>query len=158
MEAVNLTAEEFKVIHNALCDLDSVKRSLEDVVHPDLYKKLSAAIKTIRKDGLANAYKQEEIIFKRKSKHYESVRGEYKLRNTWSMFEVDDLFQQHSFPNATRVQYDTEDGPKVASIEGNTWVDLYQAADKIMRDHHTFIEGFIRDRKDPTTLKVISGS
>ena len=30
-----LTVDEFKDIHNALCDLDSLTRSLEDVIHPD---------------------------------------------------------------------------------------------------------------------------
>jgi hypothetical protein len=32
-----LTAEEFKTIHNALWELDSVKAQLEDILKPELY-------------------------------------------------------------------------------------------------------------------------
>ena len=158
MVPVTLTAEEFRTIHNALCDLDSIKNALEDVVHPNLYKKLATVITDIRKKGLRGAYDQESEIFNRNRIHYSNVRKEYNLRNEWSIYEINDLFQQHSFPGATRVRYLSDDGELFADIEGNTWVDLYCAADKIVREHYTFIEGFHPRKKDPQTLDIVVGS
>ena len=85
-----LTADEFKTIHNALCDLDHVKQTLEDILSKDLYIKLAKATSQIR-EGLANAYEQDNKSFENKSDHYDQVRKELGLTAVWSVYEIDNL-------------------------------------------------------------------
>ena len=62
---VTLTAEEFKEIHNALWNLREINDRLEEVISENIYLANRKVESTIRK-ALANAYKQEEKIFKEK--------------------------------------------------------------------------------------------
>lgn len=158
-----LTAEEFKTVHNALCDLDSVCRNLEDILKPELYIKLVKARDNIRK-GLAGAYEQDDRAFSKKSRHYEGIQSELGLRSIWSAYEVDDLGDRHPFEGADRVVYKNHWGekPVQASINGLTWAALYVAADACIRDsgdnHHVFVEDFVVDKEDPRTLILQTGS
>ena len=159
-----LTAEEFKTIHNALCDLDSITRQLEDVLKPELYTKLAKSARKIR-EGLAGAYDQDDKAYSRKSRHYDSVKSELGLKNSeWSVFEVENLSERHPFEGADRVVYRNHWGerPVSSSINGLTWAALWVAADACIRDsedeHHVFIEDFRFDSKEPRTLVLVTGS
>lgn len=159
-----ITAEEFKTIHNALWELDSVTRQLEDILKPELYVKLARAGSTIRK-GLEGAYEQDEQAFSRKSRHYDNVKTELNLKNSeWSIYEVDDLGERHPFEGAERVVYREHWGNKevAKSIVGLTWMALWVAADACIRDsddeHHVFIERLRRDKDDFRTLVLTTGS
>ena len=158
-----LTAEEFKTVHNALWELDSVTRQLEDILNPELYVKLARAASTIRR-GLAGAYEQDSKAFELKSSHYDRIRNELGLGTSWSIYEVNDLSERHPFEGADRVVYKDHwgDKPVSASINGLTWAALFVAANACIRDsgdgHHVFIERFTPSKDDPRTLVLQTGS
>ena len=159
-----LTAEEFKTIHNALCELDSVTRHLEDVLKPELFLKLARAGNTIRK-GLEGAYEQDNQAFTRKSRHFDEVKAQLGLKNSeWSIYEVDNLSDRHPYAGADRVVYKDHWGnkPVSVSINGLTWAALWVAANAAIRDsgddHHVYIEAFRPSQEDPRTLVLSTGS
>lgn len=159
-----LTAEEFKTIHNGLCDLDSVVHRLEDILKPELYQLLARSASEIRK-GLAGAYDQDHKSFSRKSQHFDDVKDSLGLRaSEWSIYEVDDMSERHPFEGADRVVYKDHWGekPVSCSINGLTWSALFVAADACIRDsgdgHHVYIERFSPAKDDPRTLILSTGS
>ena len=159
-----LTAEEFKTIHNALCDLDSVTRHLEDVLKPELFVKLAKAARNIR-EGLEGAYEQDHQAFDRKSKHFDAVKDQLGLKHSeWSIYEVEDMNERHPFAGAGTVTYKDHWGDKPVSvaINGLTWNALWVAADACIRDsgdqHHVFIERLRPSKEDPTVLFLSTGS
>lgn len=161
---VKLTALEFKTIHNALCDLDQIKRQLEDILKPELYTKLVKVSNNIR-TGLESAYEQDAEDFKRKSRHYDEVKADLGIRGSeWSVFEVADLNERHPFEGATVVCYKDHwgDNPKSAAIVGSTWAALWIAANAVIRDsgdgHHVFIERFRQSKENPEVLYLSTGS
>ena len=157
-----LTADEFKTIHNALCDLDHVKQTLEDILSKDLYIKLAKATSQIR-EGLANAYEQDNKSFENKSDHYDQVRKELGLTTVWSIYEVDNLSERHPFEGVTKVVYQAYgSGDHEVAINGGTWAALYVAANALIRDsgddHHIYIESFKQSSINPEILFVATGS
>ena len=159
-----LTADEFKTVHNAVCELDSVCRQLEDVLNPELYKKLIKARNDIR-TGLASAYDQDDRAFSRKSRHYDEAKSELGLKHSeWSIYEVDDMSAAHPYPADSFVEYKDHWGtvPVHCAVEGSTWRDLWRAADACVRlsgdQHHVYIEQFVPDAKDPRMLRLQTGS
>ncbi len=147
--APTLTAEEFRTVHNAVCDLDSICHQLEDVLNSELYLKLVKARNQIR-NGLSGAYDQDDRAFSRKSRHYDAVKSELGLRHSeWSIYEVDNLSDSHTFPGARTVTYRDHwgnSGERVVAINGSTWAAIWVAADAAIRDsgdqHHAYIEQF----------------
>lgn len=162
---VTLKGDEFKRIHNGLYDLDSVINLLEDVLKPELYKKLSKATKEIRV-GLKGAYEQEAEDSRCKYKHYSNVAEDLGIKNsTWSIYEVDNLSDRHPYTADTLVYRDHwGNKPVEKSINGLTWAALFVAADACIRDsgdeHHTYIERFVaeHDNKGRTVLVLQTGS
>jgi len=157
-----LTADEFKTIHNALCELDLVKAQLENVLNKELFIKLTKVSNDIHK-GLANAYEQENTSFEVKMDYYDRVREELGLFATWSIYEVDNLSDRHPFEGVTKVVYRAYgSGDHEVAINGGTWAALYVAANALIRDsedeHHSFIEGFTQSSIDPTVLFLSTGS
>ena len=159
-----ITADDFKTIHNAVCDLDSVCQHLEDVLKPELYLKLVKAKNKIR-EGLADAYDQDHKAFSRKSRHFDAVKAELGLKNSeWSIYEVDNMSDRHPFEGADRVVYKNHWGsePVQCYVNGLTWAALWVAADACIRDsgdeHHVFIEQFEPSNDDPRTLILSTGS
>jgi hypothetical protein len=159
-----LSAEEFKTIHNAVCDLDGLVSRLEEVLKPELYQRLVEARNNIR-NGLAGAYKQDDDAFSRKSRHFDDVKAQLGLKNSeWSIYEVDNMSDRHPFEGADRVVYKDHWGskPVSCSINGLTWSALFVAADAVIRDsgdgHHVYIERFLPAKDDPRTLVLQTGS
>lgn len=159
-----LTAEEFKTIHNAVCDLDGLVSRLEDVLKPELYERLVQARNAIR-SGLASAYDQDDDAFSRKSRHFDSVKKELGVQHSeWSVYEVDNLSDRHPYAGADRVVYRNHWGKEAVSvsIQGLTWAALWIAANAAIRDsgddHHVYIESFEPDAEDPRTLILSTGS
>ena len=162
--APTLTADEFRTIHNAVCDLDGLVSRLEEVLKPELYQRLVAARNDIR-TGLAGAYKQDDDAFSRKSRHYDSVKKELGVEHSeWSIYEVDNLSDRHPYAGADRVVYRNHWGSEAVSvsINGLTWAALWVAANAAIRDssdnHHVYIEAFEPDAEDPRTLVLVTGS
>lgn len=155
-----ITAEEFKKLHNGLCDLRHAIDRLEGVLSPEIFKLLVKAKEQISV-GLVGAYDQDEQAYTRKSRHYESVKKDLGLDAIWSVSEIDDLNKPHPFEGVTKVVYRNHWGRKPVSctINGNTWAALYVAANACIRDsgdnHHVFIENFT---KEDDTLILSTGS
>jgi len=149
---VTLTALEFRDLHNAICSLNS--NTDPEVVN---------AVARMR-DALQGAYAQESEDFDRKSEHYGQVAQTRGLLATWSLYEVADLNQPHPYTNVLQVCYRDHWGnkPVFVPVEGATWADLYAAADQAISlsgdRHHTFIENFRVNPKDPRQLVMTTGS
>jgi hypothetical protein len=158
-----LTTEEFKNVHNGMCKLTAIMGELEDTIHPLLFKKLLQAKAEIAK-GLEGAYEQDNNAFENKYSHYENVRNDLGLNTVWSMFEVNNLNDRHTFEGATAVVYKDwmTDKDIVVEINGLTWAALYVAANAAIRNstdnHHVYIEGFEQSSIDSTVVFLSTGS
>ncbi len=141
--AVTLTAEEFKQIHNALCFAPN--------------KGLEATVDAIR-EALAGAYRQEEQDFDHKMAYYNRFKVEHRLEAIWSMYELEEhgFLRDHPYSSDAFVVYQGGHVP----VFGNTWGDIYRAADWAIRnsgdDHHIFIEAF--ELKNGNELHLVTGS
>jgi hypothetical protein len=159
-----LTSEEFKTIHNALCDLDSITRKLEGVLNEELYARLLKSASEIR-TGLSGAYEQDNKADDAAHNHYRDVQEQLGLNDSiWSIYEVSNLADCHKFGNVDRVVYRDHwgDKPVSCSVNGTSWAALYVAANACIRDsgdsHHVFIEDFNVCEEDPGTLVLVTGS
>jgi len=159
-----ITADEFKTIHNAMWELGQTIAKLEGVVHPTLMTQLLKSHNEIR-TGLSGAYEQDQKSFDQKHSHYEDVAAQLALRESiWSIYEVEDLSGRHPFEGADRIVYKDHWGkhPVSSSVHGSTWAALFVAANSCIRDsgdkHHRYIEQFTRDKEDPRTLILNTGS
>jgi len=145
--APQLTAQEFSDIHNAKCEINSIVQSLEGVIADRLHERLQKALDLINK-GLDNAYKLDEEAYERKSAHYDAISTEHGFKTIWSVHEVSDLNAPFAGA-ATKLAYRDHWGASevVVPINGNTWVDLWRAAEAAIKQsgdtHHVFIEAFI---------------
>ncbi len=163
METVTLHSEDFKTVHNTLCELRSVQERLTGVISNDLADRLHRVVKGFEQ-GLANAYEQDRSAFDRKMDHYDEVRQAQGFKTVWSIYEIEELGQPHPFEGALQVVYKDHwgDQPVVEEINGPRWVDLYAAADAAIRrsgdDHHIFIEAFRPVADQPHQLRLTTGS
>jgi hypothetical protein len=157
METVTLRGEDFKTIHNTLCDLRGLVQRME-----------RSMIKTAEFDriiegfemGLKDAYEQDGSAFDRKTDYYNEFKRENELTAVWSIFELEEhgfLFN-HPWEGASVLVY----GRITVKIQGPTWADLYRAADQAIEesgdDHHCFIEGFCKYATDDSMLELTTGS
>ena len=146
---VTLTADEFKTLHNALYALGNVDN-----------EQVAQQVEIIR-GALKGAYEQDDAAFDRKHSHYSEVRKELGLKAIWSIFEVDNLSDRHSFEGVRTVTYKDHwgDQPVVTQINGSTYAALFVAANACIRDsgdeHHVFIENF---KQVGDTLILSTGS
>jgi hypothetical protein len=162
---VTLTAEEFKRVHNAISSLASVSSQLADFLKPELSAKL-VNVQNELQMALASAYDQDDHNFELKTEHYDAVKQHLGIENSeWSIYTVHDLYERHAFKAAEWVVYGDHDGPSSvrAAIKGNTWADLWLAADRcidLSKDqHHVYIERFDPAPKDlPGILFLRTGS
>ena len=152
---VTIKASDFNKIRNALWQLQYNEGNVVEQVE-------------LIREALKDAYEQEEADFERKSNHYNQVSEELGLSAIWSIYEVDNLSDTHTYEGVETVTYkdhwgETEDGedvgPVVVKINGSTWASLYVAANAAIRDsgdtHHVFIEGF---EQIGNTLVLATGS
>jgi hypothetical protein len=164
METVILRGEDFKTVHNTLCELRSVQQRLTGVISNELADHLHMVVKGFDA-GLANAYEQEHSVFNSKMKYYDSFKTENKLRSTWSIYElpIHGFLEDHPYPSDAFVIYTQhwgENENKHYPVQGASWGDLYRAADLAIRnsgdDHHCFIERF--SLKNGNELHLSTGS
>lgn len=142
-----LTTEEFKRIHNALCNLDMITENLGGVIHESLHEKLLKAKETIR-ECFKRAYDEDDRLFKDRSSHYSEICSKIGASTVWSKYEVEDLTKKHNLGEVRYLVYKDHwgDSPVSVPVKGNTWEALYRAADSAIRksgdSHHIFIEQF----------------
>lgn len=147
-----LTAEEFKVIHNTLWDLEY--RGLDGKVGAE---RIRAALK--------GAYEQDNQAFDQKHAQYRHWQEHHGLKSIWSLYQVESMTQLHDYGDAEYVVYDEHwgnGGEVVRRIEGHDWLSLYRAADSAIRasgdTHHCFIEAFTPIEDKPGHLRLHTGS
>lgn len=147
-----LTAEEFKVIHNTLWDLEY--RGLDGKVGAE---RIRAALK--------GAYEQDNQAFDQKHAQYRHWQEHHGLKSIWSLYQVESMTQLHDYGDAEYVVYDEHwgnGGEVVRRIEGHDWLSLYRAADSAIQasgdTHHCFIEAFTPIEDKPGHLRLHTGS
>ena len=145
---VTIKADDFKAIHNALWSLQYGNGDL------------NAQVEVIR-NALKDAYEQDRKASDDLYNHYLTVKTDLGLDAIWSMYEVKDLNERHTYKNAKTMTYKDNWGGDAFSvpINGFTWAALYVAANAAIRDsgdsHHCYIEGF---RQVGDTLELVTGS
>jgi len=155
--AVTLTADEFKVLHNSLYDLNQL-------AYYHHVPKVEEIVERIRKVALKSAYEQDQADFDRKHREYQHWQQHYGLRSTWSIYRVNNMTTCHPYKDATHVVYDEHWGDKeiVVKIDGRDWNALYRAADAAIQQsgdsHHCFIESFSTTVDKPGHLRLHTGS
>ncbi len=143
METVTLKGEDFKTVHNTLCQLRTVQERLTGVISDSLADQLHSVIRGFEQ-GLADAYTQDNAAFDDKMDYYRAYQDENDFAAIWSMYQlpVHGFLQNHPYPSDVFVVY----GRGHVPVFGSTWGDVYRAADCAIRMsgdlHHCFIEGF----------------
>lgn len=163
METVTLHAEDFRTVHNTLCELRSLQERITGVVSNDIADRLHRVVKGFEQ-GLANAYEQDSSAFDSKMDYFSEFKAENGLSSIWSMFElpVHCFLQNHPYPSDAFVIYTQHwgKGRKHYPVLGPTWGDVYRAADLAICEsgdsHHIFIEGF--ELKNGNELHMFTGS
>ena len=129
---VTISAEDFKIIHNTLWALEY--QGLDGTKAAGLIR-----------DALRSAYDQDSTAFDSKMDYYRQFQKDNALRAIWSVYElpVHGFLWDHPYRGALTLSYQGHAVP----ILGQTWADLYRAADDVIRrsgdGHHIFIEGFM---------------
>lgn len=163
MQTVTLHSEDFRTVHNTLCALRSLVQSMDGVVSDALAERAQKIVSEFER-GLADAYQQDNEIFDRKMDHYSEFRRSQGLENSiWSMYEVDNLHEPHPYGKDAKIVYTEHwgkgDKTDAYPIEGDTWGDVYRAANRAIAEsgdeHHVFIEGFV---KKGEALHLVTGS
>ena len=143
MQTVTIEANDFRTVHNTLCELRSVQQRLTGVISNELADQLHRVIKGFEQ-GLEGAYQQESEKFDRSFNYYQRFQEANGLRAIWSLFDLPEhgFLQDHPYRDILTLTYQGHSVP----ILGQTWGDLYRAADDVIRrsgdSHHIFIEGF----------------
>jgi len=157
METVTLRGEDFKTLHNTLCDLRGLVQRMEtSMIKTQEFDRIIEGFQM----GLKGAYAQDNDQFDRKMAYYGEFQQDNGLRAIWSIFELEEhefLFN-HPWEGASVLVY----GRTTVKIQGPTWGDLYRAADVAIEesgdDHHCFIEGFGKYATDNSMLELTTGS
>lgn len=159
-----LTADEFKDIHNARCELHSIVKSIDGIVHPSVQERLEKVIDLLGK-GLSGAYAQDDAAADAQDERNRVASEMISATTIWSVDGNIDFMKPHPFIGARQLTYIDHWGqdPVVVLIQGALWIDLYRAADKAIRmsgdTHHIFIESFsLVIAKNPTVLRLGTGS
>lgn len=148
---------EFKTIHNSLCRLR--EESYGNLKISELVEKLYESMKPL--------YEQENALFSREYDYFDEIQTKNGFKSIWSLFDevnVGEINEKHPFPNAEFLIYNNHWGEhKVrVSIQGDTWLDLWRAADSAIESsgdgHHIFIERFKWMENSNNTLTLQTGS
>lgn len=160
-----LTREDFSRLHNALCELRRIERGEAQAVNPDSVSTQLAQVIAQFETALADAYRQDRAAFDRQQDHYHQVAQDQRITHSlWSVAGVDNLHEPHPFDGARSVQYSTHWGAGVVSaeIQGDTWLDLWLAADSCILQsgdrHHCYIERFDPIPNSDFELNLVTGS
>ena len=163
MQTVTLKGEDFTTVHNTLCELREIEMRLNEVLSAEMVERLHRVVKGFEQ-GLEHAYDQDTEAFDRKYENYRSFAVEFDLGSVWSIYEVDDLYQEHPYQDYHTVIYDGHWGPEPveAELQGRTWGTMYMLANNLITNsgdlHHMFIEGFEPVKGRPGVLRLTTGS
>jgi len=162
---IQLNRGQWRNLHNALCAAEREAGQLFNVLKDG--GEGIAALKSVR-EALAPAYAQDDAAFSRQFKYFDGVREVNGFRAIWSLYDETDegsFDQPHPYVGATHVvhaqHWGTVDNVEVP-IGGDTWLDLYRAANEAIErsndHHHIFIERFDPVEDKPGYLGLVTGS
>ena len=163
METVTLSGEDFKTVHNTLCELRNlVERMTHSMIKIDDVQRIVEGFEA----GLRDAYEQDNAQFDSKMDYYSGFQRENGLSTIWSIYElpIHGFLRDHPYKDALEVAYRDHWGDQgvFEEIQGGTWADLYRAADRCIRrsgdGHHVFIEAFTVNPNQPNQLVLHTGS
>jgi hypothetical protein len=143
MQTVTLKGEDFRTVHNTLCELREIEMRLNTVINEQMAQQLHRVIKGFEL-GLADAYAQDNAEFESKMDYYHQFQTDNGLAAIWSIYElpIHGFLMDHPYPSDAFVVYKDEH----CAVYGQTWADVYRAADQCIRNsgdmHHIFIENF----------------
>jgi hypothetical protein len=141
---VKLSAEDFKNLHNGKCELFHAVQQLDGVLNDSLLERLRSGLRLVDA-GLASAYQQEQTADEIRHAAIDAARKDKGFKTEWSMDNFD--FAATVDPKPKQVLYRNHWGsmPVRVGVKGDTWLDMWAAADTAIRnsgdDHHIFIEG-----------------
>lgn len=147
---VTLTPEEFTKLHNALCHLSNSANAVAQLGHEKDAEAIAEEVEVIRA-LLKPAYDADEKEFTKRLEHFRAEGAEFDAATAWSMYEVEDLNTESTFPEAKSVTYKSHWGghTPVVPLTGTTWLHLFIAADAAIRQsgdmHHIYIEAFTQE-------------
>lgn len=152
----DITSKQVSDIHNGFLylyqALDLAKETFRD--ESDFVVKLRMAekyLKPIRDDVVARKDTYEDKLYDM----FKLIGQKNDFRSIWSIYSVSDLNSTHPFTSNKFLRHFNGQEP----IPGNTYLDLWKAADSLIRqsnDMHIFIEGFRKVNSD--VLELITGS
>jgi hypothetical protein len=165
MQTVTLSGQDFKTVHNTLCELREIEMRLNEVLSAEMVDRLHRVVKGFE-SGLKSAYEQDSAEFDSKMDYYSEFQQANGLRSIWSIYElpIHGFLKDHPYKGALQVAYRDHWGETAVyeTIQGTTWADLYRAADRCIRGsgdgHHCFIEGFYTVADQPHQLRLTTGS
>lgn len=164
MQTVTLNGDDFRTVHNTLCELRSMQERLTGVINDTLAGQLQTIIRGFEQ-GLADAYAQDDAVFDAKMNYYGEFKRDNSLQTIWSIFDLPmhGFLKQHPYPSDAFIVYKQHWGDNRDShypVQGTTWGDIYRAADQAIRasgdDHHIFIEDF--ELRNGNELHLTTGS
>jgi len=164
MSNICLTPKEFTQMHNAMCDLRSAREKLADVISPKIMQELESGIAGLEA-AFSNAYAAEEQDSNRRHDYYDQTQKKEEFTSIWAVPDIDvgDFDKPHPYPKAKKLVHKDHWGkqPVTVDIEGNTWLDLWRAADIAIGlsgdAHHIYVERFIPKDKG-SILALTTGS
>lgn len=99
-----------------------------------------------------------QLPFERQMQYWDGVKEANQFTARWSIYDHINSCNE-KMPLMDKVRYVLYEGLS-AKIEGNTWLDLYRAANEVVEKsgdtHHIFIENF--DMTDDGNLELFCGS
>lgn len=106
---------------------------------------------------------QKQRTFSGKTDYYQRIRNRHRLSSTWAVYQVDDFDQLHPFSGIRELVYDCDWGlSQLVKIDGNTWLDLYYAADRcVVRsgdEYNCCIKQFQTNPNNPRQLFLITSN
>ncbi len=162
---ITLNRAQWRDLHNALCAAEREASGLFAVLK-DGGEGL-AALKSVR-DALAPAYAQDNETFERQFKYFDQTREANGFRACWSLYDETDegsFDQPHPYTGATHIVHAMHwgtDGNVEVPIAGDTWLDIYRAANEAIQasgdNHHIFVERFDPVPDKQGYLSLVTGS
>lgn len=97
-----------------------------------------------------------------KHQYFNGVQDGNKWFSVWSIYSVNSVLDQHTLLHSHRDQLEIEYQGLVTTVEGDTWLDVWRAAEKLVHasgdKHHIFIEAFVPTERRSARFQMITGS
>ena len=140
------------------------EKEMKEACEEFIYEQLNMTASSVKitkifepKSSSSEEEKIERDDFEKKMDYFSGIEKENNFITTWSLYdELEDINEKYYFEDVRLMKYEGFE----EEVLGSTWLDLWRAADKLVRKsedyHHIFIDGF--DETDVHTVKLVTGS